>query len=143
MKEFWNIIWLSFTTIGRWIGYLLGGYDGLLYTLIAFVIANYATSVMCGIADKKISVMTEFRAIEKKILIFLLVGLTNILDVQVINTDSALRTVTILFYISNEGMSLLDNVTYLGLPIPEKLKAVLDQIYGKTKSDTNKENQLK
>lgn len=140
MKEFWNTIRHSFTAIGRGFGWFLGGYDGLLYALVAFAAVDYATSVMCAVADKKLSSAVGFRGIAKKVLIFLLVGLANILEVQVIGTGSVLRTAIIFFYISNEGVSLLENAAYLGLPIPEKLKAVLEQLHDRAENDSSKEN---
>ena len=125
MKEFWNTIQLIFTAIGGWLGYFLGGCDGLLIALVAFVAIDYITGVMCAIADKNLSSEVGFKGICRKVLIFLLVGIANILDVQV----SVLRTAVIFFYISNEGVSLTENAAHLGLPIPEKLKAVLEQLH--------------
>lgn len=140
MKEFWNTISPGFTAIGRGFIWFLGSYDSLLYALVAFVVVDYATSVMCAVADKKLSSEAGFKGIEKKALIFLLVGIANILDVQVIGTGSVLRTAVIFFYISQEGMSLLENVAYLGLPIPEKMKAVLELLHDKAKTGNSKEN---
>lgn len=129
MKEFWNTIQFVFAAIGGWLGYFLGGCDGLLYALLAFVVADYLTGVMCAINDKKLSSEVGFKGICRKVLIFVLVGIANILDVQVVGTGSVLRTAIIFFYISNEGVSLLENAGHLGLPIPEKLKAVLEQLH--------------
>ena len=125
MKEFWNTIQLVFAAVGGWLGYFLGGCDGLLYALVAFAAVDYITGVMCAVADKKLSSEVGFKGICRKVLIFLLVGAANILDVQVIGTGSVLRTAVIFFYISNEGVSLLENASHLGLPIPEALKEVL------------------
>lgn len=140
MKEFWNIIKPSFITVKRWLDWFLGSSDNLLYALVAFVVVDYATSVMCAATDKKLSSEIGFKGIEKKVLIFLLVGIANILDVQVIGTGSVLRTAIIFFYISNEGMNLLENVAYLELPIPKKLKAVLEQLHDRTETDNSKED---
>jgi len=129
MKEFWNTIQLIFTAVGGWLGYFLGGCDGLLIALVIFVTVDYITGVMCAIADKKLSSEVGFKGICRKVLIFLLVGIANILDVQVIGTGSVLRTAVIFFYISNEGVSLTENAAHLGLPIPEKLKTVLEQLH--------------
>ena len=129
MKEFWNSIQLIFTAVGGWLGWFLGGCDGLLYALLAFVIVDYVTGVACAIADHKLSSEVGFKGIFKKVLIFLLVGIGHILDTQVIGTGSVLRTAVIFFYISNEGVSLVENAAHLGLPIPEKLKAVLEQLH--------------
>lgn len=129
MKEFWNTIQFVFAAIGGWLGYFLGGCDGLIYALLAFMAADYLTGVMCAINDKKLSSEVGFKGICRKVLIFVLVGIANILDVQVVGTGSVLRTAIIFFYISNEGVSLLENAGHLGLPIPEKLKAVLEQLH--------------
>lgn len=135
MKEFWNTIQLIFTAIGGWLGYFLGGCDGLLYALIAFVVIDYITGVMCAINDKTLSSEVGFRGICRKVLIFLLVGIANILDVQVIGTGSVLRTAVIFFYISNEGVSLLENAAHLGLPVPEKIKNILEQLHDRSESE--------
>ena len=135
MKEFWNTIQLIFTAVGGWLGYFLGGCDGLLYALIAFVVIDYITGVMCAINDQTLSSEVGFRGICRKVLIFLLVGIANILDVQVIGTGSVLRTAVIFFYISNEGVSLLENAAHLGLPVPEKIKTVLEQLHDRSESE--------
>lgn len=137
MKEFWNTIQLIFTAMGGWLGYFLGGCDGLLYALLAFVVIDYITGVMCAITDKKLSSAVGFKGICRKVLIFLLVGIANILDLQVIGTGSILRTAVIFFYISNEGVSLLENAAYLGLPIPEKIKTVLEQLHDRAEKEEN------
>lgn len=129
MKEFWNTIQLIFSAVGGWLGYFLGGCDGLLYALIAFVVIDYITGVMCAIINRELSSAVGFKGIFRKVLIFLLVGIANIIDVQVIGTGAVLRTAVIFFYISNEGVSLLENAGHLGLPIPEKIKTVLEQLH--------------
>lgn len=135
MKEFWNTIQLIFTAVGGWLGYFLGGCDGLLIALVVFVVIDYITGVMCAVADKKLSSEVGFKGICRKVLIFLLVGIANILDVQVIGTGSVLRTAVIFFYISNEGVSLVENAAHLGLPVPEKLKVVLEQLHDRETDD--------
>lgn len=135
MKEFWNTIQLLFAGIGGWLGYFLGGCDGLLFALLAFVVIDYITGVMCAIADKTLSSEVGFKGICRKVLIFLLVGIANILDVQVIGTGSILCTAVIFFYISNEGVSLLENAAHLRLPVPAKMKAVLEQLHDKSEKE--------
>lgn len=135
MKEFWNTIQLVFAAIGGWLGYFLGGCDGLLIALVVFVVVDYITGVMCAIADHKLSSAVGFKGICRKVLIFLLVGIANILDVQVISTGSVLRTAVIFFYISNEGVSLVENAAHLGLPVPDKLKSVLEQLHDRAEKD--------
>lgn len=129
MKEFWNVIQMVFAAIGGWLGWFLGGCDGLLIALVVFVVIDYVTGVMCAVSDKKLSSEVGFKGICRKVLIFLLVGIANILDVQVIGTGSVLRTAVIFFYLSNEGVSLLENAAHLGLPVPEKIKDILAQLH--------------
>ena len=138
MKEFWNAIQFVFTAVGGWLGWFLGGCDGLLYALIAFVVADYITGVMCAIIDHKLSSEVGFKGIFRKVLIFLLVGIANILDVNVIGTGSVLRTAVIFFYISNEGVSLMENAAHLGLPVPEKIKVVLEQLHDRAEDKEDK-----
>ncbi len=135
MKEFWNTIQLVITAIGGWLGYFLGGCDGLLFALMAFVVIDYITGVMCAINDRKLSSEVGFRGICRKVLIFLLVGIANILDVQVIGTGSVLRTAVIFFYLSNEGVSLLENAAHLGLPVPDAIKTVLEQLHDRSEKE--------
>ena len=132
MKEFWNTIQLIFAAVGGWLGYFLGGCDGLLYALIAFVVIDYITGVMCAISDKTLSSEVGFKGICRKVLIFLLVGIGNIIDVQVLGSPSVLRTAVIFFYLSNEGVSLLENAAHLGLPVPDAIKTVLEQLHDRS-----------
>jgi toxin secretion/phage lysis holin len=135
MKEFWTTIQVAFAAVGGWLGWFLGGCDGLLYALLAFVVIDYITGVMCAIVDHKLSSQIGFKGIFKKILIFALVGVGHIIDAHVIGTGSVLRTAVIFFYISNEGVSLVENAGHLGLPIPKKLKAVLEQLHDRAEKE--------
>ena len=132
MKEFWNTIQLIFAAVGGWLGYFLGGCDGLLYALIAFVVIDYITGVMCAISDKTLSSEVGFKGICRNVLIFLLVGIANIIDVQVLGAPGVLRTAVIFFYLSNEGVSLLENAAHLGLPVPDAIKTVLEQLHNRS-----------
>ncbi len=137
MKELWTHAQLLLTAIGGGLGYFLGGFDGLIFALILFVVMDYITGVMCAISDKKLSSSIGFKGICRKILIFTLVGLANIIDLHVIQTGSALRTASIFFYLSNEGISMLENAAHLGLPIPGKLKNVLEQLHDRANKEEN------
>ena len=139
MKEFWNVIQMVFAAVGGWLGYYLGGCDGLLLALVAFAAADYLTGVMCAVSDRKLSSNVGFKGICRKVLIFLLVGIANILDVHVIGTGSVLRTAVIFFYISNEGVSLMENAAHLGLPVPEKIKGVLEQLHDRAEKTETEE----
>lgn len=135
MKEFWNMCQAVFAGVGGWLGYFLGGCDGVLIALVIFVVIDYITGVMGAIADKKLSSEVGFKGICRKVIIFLLVGIAQILDVNVIKTGSVLRTAVIFFYLSNEGVSILENAAHLGLPIPEKLKVVLEQLHDRAEKE--------
>ena len=135
MKELWNTMQLIFAAVGGWIGWFLGGWDGLLYALIAFVVIDYITGVMCAVVDKRLSSRVGFKGICKKVLIFALVGMGHILDTHIIGSGSVLRTAVIFFYISNEGVSLLENATYLGLPVPKKIKLILEQLHDRSEKE--------
>lgn len=127
MKEFWNVVQMVFAAVGGWLGYFLGGCDGLLYALVAFVVIDYITGMMCGIADRKLNSEVGFK------------GIANILDVNVIGTGSVLRTAVVFIYISNEGVSLLENAAHLGLPVPEKMKKVLEQLHDRLDDDAGED----
>lgn len=129
MKQIWSGIQIAFAALGGFIGWFLGGMDGFLYALIAFAVIDYITGVLCAISDKTLSSEVGFKGICRKVLIFTLVGIGNIVDVYVLGETGALRTAVIFFYLSNEGVSLLENAAHLGLPIPEKLKEVLEQLH--------------
>lgn len=137
MKEFWNLCQFLLTAAGGWLGYFLGGCDGLLIALVIFAVADYITGVMCAVSDKKLSSAVGFKGICRKVIIFMLVGVAHIIDVNIIATGSVLRTAVIFFYLSNEGVSLLENAGHLGLPIPEKLKIVLEQLHDRAEKSDN------
>lgn len=135
MKEFWKTVRLAFSALGGWLGCFIGDLDGLLITLVAFVVIDYITGVMCAIADKKLSSAVGFRGICRKVLIFLLVGIANLLDVHLVKTGAILRTAVIFFYLSNEGISITENSAHLGLPIPKKLKEVLEYLHDRSEDE--------
>lgn len=131
MKELWNWFQITIAAIGGWLGYFLGGFDGFLYALVAFVVIDYVTGVMVAILEKKLSSGIGFRGIFKKVLIFSLVAIGHIIDERLIGDGSVIRTAVIFFYISNEGISIIENANKIGLPIPEKLKDILVQLHDK------------
>lgn len=131
MKNIINAIQLAFTALGGWLGWFLGGPDGFIYALIAFVVIDYLTGIMCAVVNKQLSSEVGFKGIFRKVLIFMLVGVGNIIDKQLIGDGSVLRTAVVFFYLSNEGISIIENAGVLGLPIPQKLKDVLAQLKNK------------
>ena len=133
----WSKIQTAITAIGGWLGYFLGGMDGLMIALIVFMVIDYITGVMCAIADKSLSSEIGAKGITKKVAILMLVGIAHIVDTKVVGTGSALRGAVICFYLSNEGLSLLENTARLGLPIPDKLKEILAQLHDKAGDKTD------
>ena len=128
MKTIWNWIQTVLAAMGGALGWFIGEMDGFLYALIAFVVVDYITGILCAIIDKRLSSNVGFKGIFKKLLIFIMVGVGHVVDAQLIGDGSVLRTAIIFFYISNEGVSLLENAGHVGLPIPQKLKDVLAQL---------------
>lgn len=132
MKEFWSSIQVVIAAIGGWLGWFLGGCDGLLYALVVFVVIDYITGVMCAIADHSLSSAVGFKGICRKVLIFLMVGIGHLLDANIVGSGSVIRTAAIFFYLSNEGVSLIENAAHLGLPVPTKLKEILEQLHDRS-----------
>lgn len=130
-KEIVGYCQLAFAAIGGALGWFIGDLDGFLYALIAFVVIDYLTGLLAAGVQRKLSSEVGFKGIAKKVAIFLLVGIANIIDVNVLQNGSALRTAVIFFYLSNEGLSILENAGSIGLPIPDKLKDMLDQLKNK------------
>lgn len=135
LKEIWTGIQVAFTALGGVLGWFFGGVDGFMYALMAFVAIDYVTGVMCAISDHALSSEVGFRGICRKVLIFVLVGIGHILDANVLGQGDVMRTAVIFFYLSNEGVSLLENAAHLGLPIPDKLKEILAQLHNRKEDD--------
>ena len=130
----WAKIQIAITAIGGWLGYFLGGLDGLMIALIVLMTLDYVSGVMCAIIDKKLSSAVGFKGVCKKVFILMLVGVAHIIDLHVVGTGSALRGAVICFYMSNEGLSLLENAAHIGLPIPDKLRNILAQLHDKERT---------
>jgi len=125
----WAKIQMAIAAVGGWLGYFVGGVDGLMTALIVFMALDYLTGLMCAVADNHLSSSVGFKGICKKVLVVMLVGVAHIVDLYVVKSGNALRSAVVCFYLSNEGVSLLENAAHLGLPIPEKLKAILEQLH--------------
>ncbi len=133
----WTKVQMAITAVGGWLGYFVGGMDGLLTALLILMTIDYITGIMCAIVDKQLSSAVGFKGICKKVLILMLVGVAHVVDLHVVGTGEALRSAVICFYLSNEGVSVLENAGRLGLPIPEKLKAILAQLHDKLPAADN------
>lgn len=139
MKAIWSWIQTAFAAVGGTLGWYLGGLDGFLYALIAFMVADYITGVLRAIVEKKLSSRIGAHGIAKKVAIFLVVGIGHLIDTYLLGgTGAPLRTAVIFFYIANEGVSLLENATSIGLPVPEKLKDILAQLHERADEEDDK-----
>ncbi|MEE7583201.1 MAG: phage holin family protein [Oscillospiraceae bacterium] len=116
------------------IGYLFGEIDGLMYALLTVIIIDYITGTICAIVNKKLCSKIGFRGILKKISILIIVSVSQIIDVSILSDSGILRSSVIAFYIINESISILENSSNIGIPLPKKLKSVLSQL----KDDTDK-----
>ena len=135
MTEIWKYIQTLLAMIGGALGYFLGGFDGLFAVLAMMIVVDYVTGVMVAIKEKRVSSKIGFAGICRKILILLFVGIANMLDMYIVGSGSMLRTATIFFYVSNEGISILENATNLGLPVPRKIKEILEQLHDRSEKD--------
>jgi toxin secretion/phage lysis holin len=131
----WCKIFLLFIrNISVW---LFDGFDSLIYALIAFVAIDYITGIMLAIQRRTLSSQIGFKGISKKVLLFMVVSMGNIIDKYILGTGSTLRTLVIMFYLANEGISILENAGLMGLPIPEKLKNVIQQLNNNDNNNNN------
>ncbi|SHK13511.1 toxin secretion/phage lysis holin [Anaerocolumna jejuensis DSM 15929] len=128
MEQILDYVKFILAFAGGIIGWIFGGFDSLIYALIAFVTIDYITGILLAIRDKKVSSDIGFKGIVKKFLIFLIVSMGNIIDYYILGTGTTLRTLIIMFYLSNEGISILENAGQLGLPIPKKLKSAIQKL---------------
>ena len=129
IKTLWNGLCAALAAAGGWLGWYAGGWDGFLYALAVFAAIDYITGLMCAAVNKNLSSGAGAKGIFKKILIFALVGIGYTIDMYLIGDGSVIRTAVIFFFISNEGVSLLENATHIGLPVPPQMKAVLAQLH--------------
>lgn len=110
-------------------GFLFGAADGLFCALVAFAALDYITGVTGAVINKKLSSRTGFEGILKKILVFVPVALANIIDRQVLGgSEGVLRSAVAGFLLANEGLSIIENISAAGIPVPERLKKALKQI---------------
>lgn len=126
-----DFIKLILTFIGTSLGYFLGGFDALLVTLLLFMIIDYITGVLDAISNKRLSSSVGFKGICKKVIILLMVTIANRIDITLGLQE--IRYVVISFYLANEGISIIENASLLGVPIPQKLEDILEQLKNEEK----------
>lgn len=121
--------------LGGLAGYIFGKTDGFIIALLCFVIADYLTGVIAAFIKKEVSSKVGFNGLLKKITIFVAVAIANVIDVYVLKTNSIMRTATCLFYIANDGISIIENLSVIGVPFPAKIKKYFKQIKEDDKKD--------
>lgn len=124
-------------TIGAVLGFMYGEVTGLFWALVAFMVLDYISGILAAISVKKLSSKVGFKGIAKKLLILVFVSVGHITDTYVLGGVPVAMTAVILFYIANEGISIVENASELGLPVPQKIKNVLEQIKNKSGEDDN------
>lgn len=128
----WDTIVKSVSgAIGAVVGFLYGEINGLFIAIIALMVLDYITGILCAIVTKTLSSEVGFRGLVKKFVILLVIAVGHLVDAYVIGTGSAVMSAVMLFFAANEGISILENAAILGLPIPKKLKDVLEQLKDK------------
>lgn len=128
MKTILTVLPRCFAVLGSVVGFLLGGFDGYLYTLLGLILIDYLTGLVLAAAKRQVSSQIGFVGIMKKMLILVMVALGHLLDVNLLGGGAALRTAVIFFYAANEGISITENLAALGFPMPQQLKRVLKQL---------------
>lgn len=118
------------TFLGTGLSWFIGRFDGIFYTLVAVVSADYITGILCAVYERKLSSEVGFKGLAKKVFIFALIGVANLIDLYILKGE-LLRTVVCVYYIANEALSITENAIRLGLPVPRKLKDVLVQLKNK------------
>ncbi len=116
---------------GALIGFLYGEITGLFIAIIALMALDYITGIFCAVSTKTLSSEIGFKGLVKKLMILVIIAVGHLVDAYIIGTGSALMTAVILFFAANEGISILENAALLGLPVPEKLRSVLEQFKDK------------
>ena len=132
VSEIWSAVQATSAALGAALGYFIGGLDGALYALIAFVIADYVTGVFAAFIRRELSSEVGAKGILKKVTIFIVIGVGNLADIHLLGDGSALRTATIFFYAANELVSLIENCADIGLPVPQVIRDALAQIKRKS-----------
>ena len=135
MRTIWYGIQAGWCALGGLIGWFIGGFDGFIYALVAFMVCDYITGVLRAIVEKELSSRIGGRGIIKKVTIFLMVGIAHLVDMYLLYDGGALRLAVIFFYLSNEGVSILENAAAIGLPVPDKVRAALAILHTKKKGN--------
>ena len=121
--------------VGAVLGFMYGEVTGLFWALIAFMALDYITGVIVAVIEKRLSSEVGFRGLAKKFLILVFVAVGHIADTYILGGTPAAMSAVMLFYIANEGISIIENAAALGLPVPKKLTNIMEQIKNKSESE--------
>ena len=121
--------------VGAVLGFMYGEVTGLFWALIAFMALDYITGVVVAIIEKRLSSEVGFRGLAKKFLILVFVAVGHIADAYILGGTPAAMSAVMLFYIANEGISIIENAASLGLPVPKKLTSIMEHIKNKSESE--------
>lgn len=121
--------------VGAVLGFMYGEVTGLFWALIAFMALDYISGVIVAIIEKRLSSEVGFRGLAKKFLILVFVAVGHIADTYILGGMPAAMSAVMLFYIANEGISIIENAAALGLPVPKKLTNIMEQIKNKSESE--------
>ena len=135
MRNIWTIIQTAWCALGGILGWFIGGIDGFILVLLTFMVCDYVTGILRAYIEKKLSSRIGAKGIIKKISIFIMVGIAHLLDMYLLYDGGALRLAVIFFYLSNEGVSVLENAAAIGLPVPDKVKRALAILHNKTQNN--------
>ncbi len=135
MSKFQIIIDSIAGAVGAVLGFMYGEVTGLFWALIAFMALDYITGVIVAIIEKRLSSEVGFRGLAKKFLILVFVAVGHIADTYILGGTPAAMSAVMLFYIANEGISIIENAAALGLPVPKKLTNIMEQIKNKSESE--------
>lgn len=121
--------------VGAVLGFMYGEVTGLFWALIAFMATDYITGVVVAAINKQLSSEVGFRGLAKKLMILVFVSLGHIADMYVLGGTPVAMSAVMLFYIANEGLSIIENAGNLGLPVPKKLKDIMVQLKKESESE--------
>ena len=121
--------------VGAVLGFMYGEVNGLFWALIAFMALDYITGVIVAVIEKRLSSEVGFRGLAKKFLILVFVAVGHIADTYILGGTPAAMSAVMLFYMANEGISIIENAAALGLPVPKKLTNIMEQIKNKSESE--------
>lgn len=122
-------------TIGAALGFLFGEVTGLFWALLAFMVLDYVTGIINAVISRTLSSEVGFKGLAKKFVILIFVAVGHIIDTYILGGTPAIMSAVMLFYLANEGISIIENAARLGLPVPKKLVEIMEQLKKKSEEE--------